>query len=213
MRLAARRRRPQLPAPAWLKPHAAHAAVHVATPPHLPHATMASHGHSASRKGGHVAKHRPVTRSNKIINPNRTIAQAGGDTSTKKKGTHLRDNATIKRLAMYKDKPIHNSKGEFLHGAYMSRTPDAPVKRILGDRRLFGNTRVVGQTELANFREAMGAKVKDPYTVVMRSNKLPTGLLTDKFKVRSSGSSGSRERPATRILQAASVNVATLRSK
>ena len=148
---------------------------------------MASHGHSASRKGGHTMKHRPLTRSNKIINPNRTIALKGGDSSSKKKKvTHLRDNATIARLAMYKNKPIHNSKGEFLSGAYMSRTPDAPVKRILGDRRWFGNTRVVGQTELAQFRETMGSKVKDPYTVVMRSKKLPMGLLADEFKVRSS---------------------------
>lgn len=144
---------------------------------------MASHGHSASRKGGHEQKHRPVTRSNKIINPNRTIALKGGS-SGKKKVTHLRDNATIKRIAMYKDKPIHNAKGEFLAGAYMSRTPDAVVKRIQPDRRWFGNTRVVDQTELANFREAMGAKVKDPYSVVMRSKKLPMGLLTDPFKVR-----------------------------
>jgi len=146
---------------------------------------MASHGHSASRKGGHEQKHRPVTRSNKIINPNRTIALKGGSgASGKKKVTHLRDNATIKRIAMYKDKPIHNAKGEFLAGAYMSRTPDAVVKRIQPDRRWFGNTRVVDQTELANFREAMGAKVKDPYSVVMRSKKLPMGLLTDPFKVR-----------------------------
>ena len=145
---------------------------------------MASHGHSATRKGGHTQKHRPLTRSNKIINPNRTIALKGGDSSSKKKGTHLRDNATIARLAMYKNKPIHNSKGEFLSGAYMSRTPDEPVKRILGDRRYFGNTRVVGQSELTEFRESMGAKVKDPYTVVMRSKKLPMGLLQDETKVR-----------------------------
>jgi len=45
-----------------------------------------------------------------------------------------------------------------------------------------GNTRVVDQTDLSKFREAMGAKVKDPYTVVMRSAKVPMGLLTDNFK-------------------------------
>jgi nuclear GTP-binding protein len=145
---------------------------------------MASHGHSATRKGGHTQKHRPLTRSNKIINPNRTIALKGGDSSSKKKGTHLRDNATIKRLAMYKDKPIHNSKGEFLSGAYMSRVPDEVVKRINPDRRWFGNTHVIGQKELTNFREVMGAKVKDPYTVVMRNKKIPMGLLNDnEFKV------------------------------
>ncbi len=145
---------------------------------------MASHGHTAKRKGGHEQKHRPLSRSNKIINPNRTIALSGkSGASGKKKVTHLRDNATIQRIAMYKDKPIHNSKGEFMSGAYMSRTPDAPVMRIAPDRRWFGNTRVVDQTDLSKFREAMGAKVKDPYTVVMRSAKVPMGLLTDNFKV------------------------------
>jgi hypothetical protein len=143
---------------------------------------MASHGHSAKRKGGHEQKHRPVSRSNKIINPHRTISLKDG--SAKKKGTHLRDKATIERIAMYKDKPIHNAKGEFLSGAYMSRTPDKPIVRVAPDRRWFGNTRVVDQTELSHFREVMSQKVNDPYTVVMRSKKLPMGLLNDTFKVR-----------------------------
>jgi len=140
---------------------------------------MSTHGHQASRKGGHEAKHRPLTRSNKIINPNRTIASAQ---QSAKKGTHLRDNATIKRLAMYKEKAVHNRKGEFLSGPYMSRTPDEPVKRIAPDRRWFGNVRVVGQKEMEHFRQEMGEKSKDPYTVVMRSMKLPMGLLNDPFK-------------------------------
>jgi hypothetical protein len=66
----------------------------------------------------------------------------------------------------------------------MSRTPDERIKRIQPDRRWFGNVRVVGQSELQQFRETMGAKVNDPYTVVMRSKKLPMGLLQDGFKVR-----------------------------
>jgi len=103
---------------------------------------MSSHGHTAKRKGGHDQKHRPLTRSNKIINPNRTIALGGNKSgaSGKKKVTHLRDNATIQRIAMYKDKPIRNAKGEFMSGAYMSRTPDAPVMRIAPDRRWFGQS-------------------------------------------------------------------------
>lgn len=139
-------------------------------------------GRQATRKGGKTTMHRPVSRSNKIINPNRTIAQKGGDSSSKKKGTHLRDNATIKRLAMYKEKPVRNSDGELLHGAYMSRVADEPVKRIAPDRRWFGNVHVVGQEELTKFRDAMNNKVNDPYAVVMRSKKLPMGLLTDPVK-------------------------------
>ena len=125
------------------------------------------------RKGGHTPKHRPMSRSSKIINPHRA-----SDPSN----THLRDATTIKRLAMYNAKAVRNKKGEFLSGPLMSRTPDAPVKRVAPDRRWFGNTRVVGQGELADFRKEMGERVKDPYTVVMRSRKLPLGLLADTYK-------------------------------
>jgi nuclear GTP-binding protein len=44
------------------------------------------------------------------------------------------------------------------------------------------NTRVVGQKELEHFREAMSTKVNDPYTVLLRQNKLPMSLLTDPQK-------------------------------
>ena len=46
-----------------------------------------------------------------------------------------------------------------------------------------GNTRVVGQRELENFRTEMTEHVNDPYTVVMRNSKLPMGLLSDPYKV------------------------------
>ena len=51
--------------------------------------------------------------------------------------------------------------------------------RIAPDRRWFGNTRVVGQTELDKFREEMTSKVADPYSVVLKRKKLPMGLLQD----------------------------------
>jgi len=51
--------------------------------------------------------------------------------------------------------------------------------RIQPDRRWFGNTRVVGQTELDKFREEMTSKVADPYSVVLKRKKLPMGLLQD----------------------------------
>lgn len=125
---------------------------------------------TAKRKGGHIVKHRPLSNSSKIINPNRV---------TDKTKTNLRDTTTIRRLAMYNQKAIRNKKGEFLGGPLMSRTPDEPIKRIAPDRRWFGNTRVVGQKELEGFRADMGERVKDPYSVVMRGSKLPMGLLTD----------------------------------
>lgn len=51
--------------------------------------------------------------------------------------------------------------------------------RIQPDRRWFGNTRVVGQTELDKFREEMTSKVADPYSVVLKRKQLPMGLLQD----------------------------------
>lgn len=45
------------------------------------------------------------------------------------------------------------------------------------------NTRVIGQKELESFREAMKDKVNDPYTVLLRQNKLPMSLLTDSTKI------------------------------
>ena len=125
---------------------------------------------TGKRKGGHIAKHRPLSNSSKIINPNRR---------TDKTKTNLRDTTTIRRLAMYNQKAVRNKKGEFLGGPLMSRTPDEPVKRIAPDRRWFGNTRVVGQGELERFRAEMGERVKDPYSVVMRASKLPMALLSD----------------------------------
>lgn len=49
-----------------------------------------------------------------------------------------------------------------------------------------GNTRVIAQDALTAFREAMAAKAKDPYQVLMRSNKLPMSLLTDPSSTSSS---------------------------
>jgi nuclear GTP-binding protein len=60
----------------------------------------------------------------------------------------------------------------------MSREPDERIKRIQPDRRWFGNTRVVEQQQLEQFRQDMATRVNDPYTVLMRAKKLPLGLLT-----------------------------------
>jgi len=46
-----------------------------------------------------------------------------------------------------------------------------------------GNTRVVEQKALQQFREEMSEKVKDPYTVIMRSKKLPMALLSNPYEV------------------------------
>ena len=51
--------------------------------------------------------------------------------------------------------------------------------RIAPDRRWFGNTRVVAQSDMDKFRAEMTEKIADPYSVVLKRKKLPMGLLKD----------------------------------
>ena len=44
---------------------------------------------------------------------------------------------------------------------------------------LLGNTRVISQTALDHFRTSLAAKQNDPYSVLLRRNKLPMALLDD----------------------------------
>ena len=42
-----------------------------------------------------------------------------------------------------------------------------------------GNTRVISQTALDHFRTSLATKKDDPYSVLLRRNKLPMALLDD----------------------------------
>lgn len=42
-----------------------------------------------------------------------------------------------------------------------------------------GNTRVISQDALEHFRNAMSERKDDPYSVLLRRNKLPMSLLDD----------------------------------
>lgn len=59
--------------------------------------------------------------------------------------------------------------------AFQSR--EIPTARIEPNRKWFGNTRVISQEALAGFREAMAERKSDPYSVLMKRNKLPMSLL------------------------------------
>jgi nuclear GTP-binding protein len=54
-----------------------------------------------------------------------------------------------------------------------------PAARIEPNRKWFTNSRVIGQDALASFREAMAEKAADPYTVLLKTNKLPMTLIRD----------------------------------
>lgn len=119
-----------------------------------------------------------LKKSNASSRPNRTAPKKGD--------TNMRSADTIKRLKMYSNgKAIRNKEGKVVGGQFMmaDRAGDSEITaatgRIAPDRRWFGNTRVVGQTELDKFREEMTSKVADPYSVVLKRKKLPMGLLQD----------------------------------
>lgn len=79
----------------------------------------------SSKKGAKPRKLAGISTSKKITNAARVVD---------KKKTNLRDKATIQRLAMYSEKAKHDKHGKFVSGAYMSKTPDAVIKRIAPDR-------------------------------------------------------------------------------
>lgn len=96
-----------------------------------------------------------------------------------------RDAKKVKHLQMYKTgRAVRNAKGEIIQAAALQST-DTPVARVDPNRKWFGNTRVIAQDALSHFREAMGEKKHDTYSVLLRRNKLPMSLLDEKDQTES----------------------------
>ena len=123
-----------------------------------------------------------------------------------------RSEATVRRLAMYKQRPVRDAKGKVLFEQYQSKV--APNTRIVPDRRWFGNTRVVGQAALEGFRQEMAAASTDAYAVVLKAKTLPLALLADPEKAKrparadllgvapfadTFGAKAQRKRPALKV--------------
>jgi len=101
--------------------------------------------------------------------------------NVKLKGENFyRDAKKVTRLNTLKQgKAIHNRNGDIIKAAsFQSR--EVPSARIEPNRKWFGNTRVISQSALTSFREAMAVKAADPYQVLLKSNKLPMSLLRDE---------------------------------
>ncbi|KAJ7019641.1 NUC091 domain-containing protein [Mycena alexandri] len=64
-------------------------------------------------------------------------------------------------------------------GAFQKGEDETKPGRVQPDRRWFGNTRVISQTALDHFRTSLLTKKDDPYSVLLRRNKLPMALLDD----------------------------------
>lgn len=93
-----------------------------------------------------------------------------------------RDAKKVQRLNILKEgKPIRDKQGNITQAAsFQSR--ELPNARIEPNRKWFTNTRVISQEALTSFREAMEEKRRDPYQVLLKSNKLPMSLLDTKEK-------------------------------
>ncbi|KGQ02878.1 Nucleolar GTP-binding protein 2 [Beauveria bassiana D1-5] len=103
-----------------------------------------------------------------------------GMANVRVKGENFYRNAKrVKALNMYKEgKAQRNADGQITKAAtWQSR--DVPTAVIEPNRKWFSNTRVVSQDTLTAFREAMEEKSKDPYTILLKSNKLPMTLIRD----------------------------------
>ncbi|XP_041358020.1 nucleolar GTP-binding protein 2-like [Gigantopelta aegis] len=116
-----------------------------------------------------------INKSQHSLNPDRTKGDGGHN---------MRDRTTIRRLNMYRNfKAKRDQRGKIVIPApYQSRLPCGSVARVEPNRRWFGNTRVVTQTALQSFQEAMGKVKNDPYKVVMSQTKLPITLLNEVAK-------------------------------
>mmetsp|Transcript_247 Transcript_247/g.562 ORF Transcript_247/g.562 Transcript_247/m.562 type:complete len:763 (-) Transcript_247:204-2492(-) len=125
----------------------------------------ANRGHTKGQ--GALKAGSAFTNSNSSAKVGRTAPN--GEKRVKEKGVHYRTESTIKRLNMYKKK-VDKHK--------MKEQPTGPA-RIQPDRRWFGNTRVITQEKMQAFRETMSKGVTDPFSVVLKSSKLPMSLLKD----------------------------------
>jgi nuclear GTP-binding protein len=111
----------------------------------------------------HARRQGQLSKSGASSNPNRPLPDG-------MKPGFYRDKATIKRLNMYKDEPDMEK---------MRKVPDKPA-RIEPDRKWFGNTRVIDQKQLDQYRQELVEAKKDPYTLLIRGRKLPMTLLMEE---------------------------------
>lgn len=114
-------------------------------------------------------------------NPDRTASAKAAAS-----GPNMRSKSTINRLNMYRSKVKRNKAGKIVKGglAVGQTVSEMLPARVQPDRRWFGNTRVVGQKELQDFREQVSQTAADPYAVLLRRHKLPMGLLADEKRAK-----------------------------
>ncbi|WVO23806.1 nucleolar GTP-binding protein 2 [Cryptococcus decagattii] len=95
-----------------------------------------------------------------------------------------RDAKSAARVKMLNGgKAVRDRDGKIVEAAaFQKGEKEAEPGRVKPDRRWFGNTRVISQSALDHFRTALKEQKADPYSVLLKRNKLPMGLLQDDTK-------------------------------
>ncbi|KAN0061605.1 GTPase required for pre-60S ribosomal subunit nuclear export and maturation [Thecaphora frezii] len=90
---------------------------------------------------------------------------------------------TVKMLSKdgIASKAIRDRNGKIIQ-AQEFQSSEAKPGRVQPDKRWFGNTRVISQDALDHFRTSLASRVNDPYSVLLRRNKLPMSLIQDPAK-------------------------------
>ena len=95
------------------------------------------------------------TRENEATTDGIKIAKVKGE-------NFYRDATKVKKVNMYKGgKPTRNAQGDIIKAAAF-QSKEIPKARIEPNRRWFGNTRVIAQDALAEFRQRIGSKICIP---------------------------------------------------
>ncbi|KAF7347285.1 Enolase [Mycena venus] len=118
----------------------------------------------------------------KQSSPSKTGSKTSKISLKRVKGENFYRNAKqAARLKMLNGgKPIRDKDGKITQAAAFQKGEDETKPgRVQPDRRWFGNTRVISQTALDHFRTSLSTKKDDPYSVLLRRNKLPMALLDD----------------------------------
>ncbi|KAG7100052.1 hypothetical protein E1B28_001836 [Marasmius oreades] len=109
-------------------------------------------------------------------------SSTSGVSLKKVKGENFYRNAKqVARLKMLSGgKPVRDKDGKIIQAAAFQKGEDETKPgRVQPDRRWFGNTRVISQNALDHFRTSLATKKDDPYSVLLRRNKLPMALLDE----------------------------------
>ncbi|CAK9784268.1 NGP1NT-domain-containing protein [Cutaneotrichosporon oleaginosum] len=102
---------------------------------------------------------------------------------TRVKGENFyRDAKSASRVKMLNGgKAVRDRDGKIVKAAAF-QSKEAEPGRVQPDKRWFGNTRVISQDALDHFRTALANHKNDPYSVLLKRNRLPMGLIQDESK-------------------------------